>query len=239
MEGDVDPVAVILGATSLEAVLEGIDGLGRATRHYRRLAAELRVVSGRLERLRDVLAGRRRALDDARRRAAGAAARLEGAVLARRATVAELRRRADLTDRQLSTLEAQASAASAASARISAPPAPAGTPGAVTEVTAPVAFVPAVSARPPSGESRQLVVSAIAYHLPGRTASGLPVGRGVIAVDPRVIPLGTRVYVPGYGPAVAADVGSAIIGTTIDLWMPSTADARAWGRRTVTITVYG
>lgn len=82
-------------------------------------------------------------------------------------------------------------------------------------------------------------MDAVAYHLPGYTASGLPVGVGVIAVDPRVIPLGTKVYVPGYGPAVAADTGSAIIGNIIDLWMPSTAQARAWGRRTVTITVYG
>ena len=84
-----------------------------------------------------------------------------------------------------------------------------------------------------------LVVDAVAYHLPGHTASGLPVGVGVIAVDPTVIPLGTRVFVPGYGPAVAADVGTAIKGNIIDLWMPTTAQALAWGRRTVTITVYG
>ena len=71
------------------------------------------------------------------------------------------------------------------------------------------------------------------------TASGLPVGVGVIAVDPTVIPLGTRLFVPGYGPGVAADVGAAIKGNIIDLWMPSTAAARAWGRRTVTITIYG
>ena len=54
-----------------------------------------------------------------------------------------------------------------------------------------------------------------------------------------VIPLGTRLFVPGDGPGVAADVGAAIKGNIIDLWMPSTAAARAWGRRTVTITVYG
>ena len=84
-----------------------------------------------------------------------------------------------------------------------------------------------------------LVVDAVAYHLPGRTSSGLPVGVGVIAVDPTVIPLGTRVFVPGYGPAVAADVGTSIRGNIIDLWMPTTAQALAWGRRTVTITIYG
>jgi len=87
--------------------------------------------------------------------------------------------------------------------------------------------------------SRTLVVDAVAYHLSGHTASGLPVGIGVVAVDPSVIPLGTRLFVPGYGPAVAADVGSAIKGNIIDLWMPSTPAAQAWGRRTVTITVYG
>ena len=51
----------------------------------------------------------------------------------------------------------------------------------------------------------------------------------MIAVDPTVIPLGTRVFVPGYGPAVAADVGSAVKGNIIDLWMPSTAQARGLG----------
>jgi 3D (Asp-Asp-Asp) domain-containing protein len=98
--------------------------------------------------------------------------------------------------------------------------------------------VPVGATQPPSG-TRTLVVDAVAYHLPGVTASGIPVGPGVIAVDPAVIPLGTRVFVPGYGPAVAADVGSAVRGALIDLWMPSTADALAWGRRTVTITIYG
>ena len=84
----------------------------------------------------------------------------------------------------------------------------------------------------------RLRVDAVAYHLPGRTASGLPVGKGVVAVDPQLIPLGTRLYVPGYGKAVAADVGVAIKGRIIDVWMPSRAEARNWGRKTVVITVY-
>ncbi len=98
---------------------------------------------------------------------------------------------------------------------------------------------PATPAPAPVTGTHTLVVDAVAYHLPGNTASGIPVGVGVIAVDPSVIPLGTRVFVPGYGPAVAADVGSAVKGNIIDLWMPSTAKALAWGRRTVTITIYG
>ena len=86
--------------------------------------------------------------------------------------------------------------------------------------------------------SYRLRVDAVAYHLPGRTASGLPVGKGIVAVDPELIPLGTRLFVPGYGKAVAADVGTAIKGRIIDLWMPSDAQARKWGRKTVVITIH-
>jgi 3D (Asp-Asp-Asp) domain-containing protein len=80
-----------------------------------------------------------------------------------------------------------------------------------------------------------LAVSATAYSLPGHTASGLPVGPGICATDPRVIPLGTRFDVPGYGPCVAADTGSAVIGSTIDVWMPNER-ASVYGTQTITIT---
>ena len=84
----------------------------------------------------------------------------------------------------------------------------------------------------------KLKVDAVAYHLPGKTASGLPCAKGVVAVDPRLIPLGTKLFVPGYGRAVAADVGVGIKGRIIDVWMPNHAAARKWGRKTVVITVY-
>jgi 3D (Asp-Asp-Asp) domain-containing protein len=80
-----------------------------------------------------------------------------------------------------------------------------------------------------------LSVSSTAYSLPGRTASGLPVGPGICATDPRVIPLGTRFDVPGYGPCVAADTGSSVIGATIDIWMPNER-ASVYGTHTITIT---
>ena len=83
-----------------------------------------------------------------------------------------------------------------------------------------------------------LKVDAVAYSLPGSTALGIPVRKGVVAVDPKLIPLGTKLHVPGYGPGIAADVGWAIKGRIIDLWFPTRAQARKWGRRTVTITVY-
>ena len=101
---------------------------------------------------------------------------------------------------------------------------------------------PAAGARTdPSSHARtyRLKVDAVAYHLSGRTALGVPVRRGVVAVDPSLIPLGTRMHVPGYGASIAADVGTAVKGRIIDLWMPTDKAARSWGRRTVTITVFG
>ena len=93
--------------------------------------------------------------------------------------------------------------------------------------------------QPQAPRAYKLKVDAVAYSLPGSTALGVPVRKGVVAVDPKLIPLGTKLHVPGYGPGVAADVGYAIKGKVIDLWFPSMARARQWGRRTVMITVYG
>ena len=92
--------------------------------------------------------------------------------------------------------------------------------------------------QPQAPQAYRLKVDAVAYYLPGKTALGVPVAKGVVAVDPKLIPLGTKLHVPGYGPGLAADVGYAIKGRVIDLWFPSTAKARNWGRRTVTITIY-
>ncbi|MGI8351512.1 3D domain-containing protein [Niallia circulans] len=59
----------------------------------------------------------------------------------------------------------------------------------------------------------------------------------LIAVDPAVIPLGSKVWVEGYGEAVAGDTGGAIKGHKIDVLMPSTSKAKAWGRKTVKIKI--
>lgn len=71
----------------------------------------------------------------------------------------------------------------------------------------------------------------------GRTATGILARRGVVAVDPRVIPLGTRLYVEGYGPAVAADTGGAIKGNRIDLCFDSVAEADDFGVQSVRVYV--
>lgn len=75
-------------------------------------------------------------------------------------------------------------------------------------------------------------------HANGYTATGMKAGRGVVAVDPRVIPLGTKVYVDGYGPAIAADTGGAIKGSRIDVCYPTRKEALSWGRRQVMVLIY-
>lgn len=69
----------------------------------------------------------------------------------------------------------------------------------------------------------------------GYTATGYRAGHGIVAVDPRVIPLGTRLYIPGYGFAIAGDTGGAILGNRIDLGFNSLADAVQFGRRVVKV----
>jgi uncharacterized protein YabE (DUF348 family) len=75
----------------------------------------------------------------------------------------------------------------------------------------------------------------------GATATGINLRANpnakIIAVDPRIIPLGTKVFVEGYGYAIAADTGSAIKGYKIDVFFPSTADAYRWGVRKVKIKI--
>ena len=81
---------------------------------------------------------------------------------------------------------------------------------------------------------------ATAYSLRGRTASGRMVSRGLIAADPRFLPLGSRVKleVPGYhGEYLVADTGGLIKGKRIDIWTPTSREAMRFGRRTVKLTV--
>lgn len=69
----------------------------------------------------------------------------------------------------------------------------------------------------------------------GYTASGYHAGHGIVAVDPGVIPLGTKLYIPGYGFAIAGDTGGAIVGNRIDLGFDSISDAMQFGRRPVKV----
>ena len=81
---------------------------------------------------------------------------------------------------------------------------------------------------------------ATAYSLHGRTASGAVTASGMIAADPRVLPIGSRVRIEAgsyTGEYVVADTGGAVKGKRIDIWTPSTREAMRFGRRTVKLTV--
>ncbi|UQD50662.1 hypothetical protein C0971_00245 [Bacillus methanolicus] len=95
-------------------------------------------------------------------------------------------------------------------------------------------------------DGREFYVNSTAYTAScngcsGITSSGINLRANpnvkVIAVDPRVIPLGTKVYVEGYGYAVAADTGSAINGYKIDVFFPTNEQAYRWGNKMVKIKV--
>lgn len=85
---------------------------------------------------------------------------------------------------------------------------------------------------------RAYVMKATAYCIPGGiTKTGASVHWGIVAVDPRVIPLGSKVYVDGYGDASALDTGGAIKGNRIDLYMNSQEAASTWGVRSVMVYI--
>lgn len=219
-QGKPEPLAVILGAQSLDDAVTGVEHLTRIADDDRRYVLQARAARKKLIAVTAALAQREAENESLRAAASEAAATLIRARSQRLARIASLAALRDSNGQRISALEASArSLASVASA-----PAPSAT---------------AVLAAPATSGSRLLTVVATGYSLPGRTASGIPVGPGVVAVDPSVIPLGTRITIPGYGQGIAADTGGAITGARIDLWFSSHAEALAWGRRSVTIAVGG
>ena len=97
-----------------------------------------------------------------------------------------------------------------------------------------------VEAESNAAGSKARVFKATAYCLRGKTASGRYVRRGIVAADRRVLPLGTRIKLDAgrySGNYIVADTGGKIKGRILDIWVPSCAEARRWGRRTVKVTV--
>jgi 3D (Asp-Asp-Asp) domain-containing protein len=234
-QGDVSTFAVVLGAESLDDALTKLDALSSVAAETRRIVGVTRDARLRLDDLRVSLATRQArvaaALGDARRTTAAlASARSE-----RIGFVSRLR-----SEQRLKT--AQIAALQAAAARVVRKANELQTAAVVTAPEPQSDEAPATTPAPvqlaaSSGE-QTITVNATGYTLRGKTATGIPVGYGVVAVDPSVIPLGTRLTIPGYGEGVAADTGGGVRGTTIDIWFPTPAQARAWGRRTVTITLH-
>jgi 3D (Asp-Asp-Asp) domain-containing protein len=228
--GAADPLAIILGAGSLEEALAGLDGLSRAAGENSRIIDQARVARGRLGRLDASLAAKEATLRELTAAAQAQAAELEASASARAGYVAGLRREQGLNAQRLAAIQAQARAAQARSATIAA------AEPAVSSLPAADAVAAELADAPVPGV-RTLTVSSTGYALRGRTATGINTAYGVVAVDPSVIPLGTRMTIPGYGEGVAADTGGAVHGATIDLWFPTVEQALQWGRRTVTIVI--
>jgi cystine transport system substrate-binding protein len=225
-EGQPDAIVVLLGATSIDDAMTRLDELERSAKLNRLTLQQARAAEGSLAHLRRELTARAAQVQRLETQAGQTMVALSQARAQRVSYIASLTHERALNAQQISRLESSAQQITTRSqvvaAQTAAPPSTAGA---------------APPAAPVTG-GRQMTVTATGYSLGGHTATGMPVGWGVVAVDPSVIPLGTRMTIPGYGEGVAADTGSAVVGATIDLWFPTTAQALAWGRRTVTITLH-
>lgn len=222
--GSTSTLEVIFSASSLTQAMNELDNLNRVTSADHDILVQVRSARAHELRARARLAARERRLAVAVRDAGAEARNLASIRSERAGYVASLASREALDAQRIAGLEAQAQAAQAKARSLSV-----STPAAATGVPAPARVTL-------SGTVLTLVSTG--YCLKGRTATGIPVGWGVAAVDPSVIPLGTHLTIPGYGTAVAADTGGAIVGGRIDLWFPTCAQAGGWGTRSVTIALH-
>jgi 3D (Asp-Asp-Asp) domain-containing protein len=218
-QGDSDPLAVVLGASSVADALGNLDSLDRIADQDRTIIIQARQAKQTATRLARGLAAKERRLQALADESSESLLVLQQARSQRRSYLASLAGQRRLNAAAIAAFQRQALAVQAQAREIAAV---AATPAVPTELG-------------PGGHT--LTVVATGYAMDGRTATGAPTGWGVVAVDPSVIPLGTHMTIPGYGSGVAADTGSAVRGATIDLWFPTVAQARAWGRRTVTIAL--
>jgi 3D (Asp-Asp-Asp) domain-containing protein len=116
----------------------------------------------------------------------------------------------------------------------------AGTTGVVTLATDPAGALANGSGWSAQPAMAATTYTATAYSLGGRTANGMRVSKGLIAADPRVLPLGTRVRLEAgaySGEYLVADTGGAVRGKKIDIWTPNNREAFRFGRRLVKLTV--
>ncbi|EEP3909711.1 DUF348 domain-containing protein [Listeria monocytogenes] len=109
----------------------------------------------------------------------------------------------------------------------------------VSNVSTPSTTSSSSSSTPSGGKTYRM--ESTAYSGGGTTAYGINLsanpGLKVIAVDPRIIPLGSKVWVEGYGEAIAGDTGGAIKGNIVDVYFPNESQCYSWGRRMVTVKV--
>ncbi|EIQ6110965.1 DUF348 domain-containing protein [Listeria monocytogenes] len=110
-----------------------------------------------------------------------------------------------------------------------------------TQVSTSSSSASSSSSSAPSSGGKTYRMESTAYSGGGITAYGINLsanpGLKVIAVDPRVIPLGSKVWVEGYGEAIAGDTGGVIKGNIVDVYFPNESQCYSWGRRMVTVKV--
>jgi 3D (Asp-Asp-Asp) domain-containing protein/septal ring factor EnvC (AmiA/AmiB activator) len=223
-----DPLAIVLGAESLEAAITELDDLGHTAQQHRDIAARSRAALTSLHASVRALARENARIDALEAVASRTAASLLAAEGTRRDFVSTLAERRHLNNEQISQIDARAKASAATGVELTAR-------AATTAATGETSGVPDAVI---TAGGRTVTVVATGYAMGGTTSTGVPVGWGTVAVDPSVIPLGSRMTIPGYGDGVAADTGPAVQGATVDLWFPTAQQALAWGRRVVTVTLH-
>ena len=206
-QGDTDPMAVLVGASSLDEVISRLENLHRIAHQDRHVINEAKAARTRLTAATQRLATEEAQARETEEATTATMSALEAAQREQAATLASLHARRSTNSFEISSLESQARELAAAPS-------------------------------PGQGGPGTLAVLATGYSLTGHTSTGVPVGYGIVAVDPSVIALGTKMTIPGYGEGVAADTGGAVAGSHIDLWFPTEAEALAWGSRTVTVTLH-
>jgi 3D (Asp-Asp-Asp) domain-containing protein len=223
--GTPSTLEVLFGASSLTDAITELDNVSRVTSVDQEILVQVHAARSRELRTKEKLTVREARLRAAISEAGAEARTLAGVRAERSAYIGRLTAQAAADAQRLTQLEAQAQVAEAKAQQLTqAPPAAA--------VASPV---PTRSTQATGGT---VTLVSTGYCLKGTTATGLPVGWGVAAVDPSVIPLGTHLSIPGYGAAVAADTGGSVVGSRIDLWFPTCAQAGGWGTRSVTIALH-
>ena len=205
-QGPTDPMSVLVGATSVDEAINGLENLHRIAGQDREVIDAAKSARAHLLAETRRLATEEAAVRETEAATAASVVALENAQREQAARLASLRSQRSANSSEISSLESQARELAAAP-------------------------------RPGQG-GRTLTVLATGYSLTGSTSTGVSVGYGIVAVDPSVIALGTKMTIPGYGEGVAADTGGAVAGAHIDLWFPTEAEALAWGSRTVTVTLH-
>jgi 3D (Asp-Asp-Asp) domain-containing protein len=227
--GSTSSLDVLMGSTSIEDAMTQLDDFNRVEAANDDVLLQVRTAQTHLSHLAHELLERERALASTTLAVRDTVSELGQEHSERSAYVDQLASEQSYDTAQITRLDTKARAAVVRSEQLTlSTPAEAVAPVMTIQAAAPIS----VSA------GQTMTVTATGYDLSGSTSTGLPVGWGIAAVDPSVIPLGTHLMIPGYGEAVAADTGSAIVGSTIDLWFPTAAQADAWGRRTITIDVH-